>query len=79
VLLRPSPSECFFSDGRTLVENFGFQPTLQAVEAVNTLLEATPGTPSYMIGISENKITRVPLMDAVEMVRFCRPQSFEQV
>ncbi|KAF9790704.1 phosphofructokinase domain-containing protein [Thelephora terrestris] len=44
-------------------------PTLQAVEAVNTLLEATPGTPSYMIGISENKITRVPLMDAVEMTR----------
>jgi len=38
------------------------------VEAVNTLLEANPDTPSYMIGISENKITRVPLMEAVEMV-----------
>lgn len=39
------------------------------MEAVNTLLEANPDTPSYMIGISENKITRVPLMEAVEMVR----------
>lgn len=33
------------------------------------LLESTPETPSYMIGIQENKITRVPLMEAVEMVR----------
>ena len=41
---------------------------MQAVEAVNTLLEAKPDTPSYMIGISENKITRVPLMEAVDMV-----------
>ena len=41
---------------------------MQAVEAVNTLLKAGPDTPSYMIGISENKITRVPLMEAVEMV-----------
>ena len=40
------------------------------MEAVNTLLEAGPDTPSYMIGISENKITRVPLMEAVEMVLF---------
>lgn len=46
------------------------QPTLQGVEAVNALLEATPDTPSYMIGVRENKITRVPLMDAVAMVRF---------
>ncbi|OBZ72450.1 ATP-dependent 6-phosphofructokinase [Grifola frondosa] len=44
-------------------------PTLQGVEAVNALLEATPDTPSYMIGIRENKITRVPLMEAVEMTR----------
>ncbi|ELU40749.1 6-phosphofructokinase alpha subunit [Rhizoctonia solani AG-1 IA] len=41
-------------------------PTLQGVEAVNALLEATPETPSYMIGISENQITRKPLMEAVE-------------
>lgn len=44
------------------------KPTLQGVEAVSVLLEATPETPSYMIGIKENKITRVPLMEAVEMV-----------
>lgn len=40
-------------------------PTVQGVEAVETLLSATPTTPSYMIGISENKITRVPLLEAV--------------
>ncbi|KAG6900685.1 hypothetical protein C0993_004995 [Termitomyces sp. T159_Od127] len=44
-------------------------PTLQGVEAVSVLLEATPETPSYMIGIKENKIMRVPLMEAVEMTR----------
>ena len=43
-------------------------PTLQGVEAVNALLESTPETPSYMIGVRENKITRVPLVDAVAMV-----------
>ncbi|KDQ15963.1 hypothetical protein BOTBODRAFT_31417 [Botryobasidium botryosum FD-172 SS1] len=40
-------------------------PTLQGVEAVDALLEANPNTPSYMIGINENKIVRVPLVDAV--------------
>jgi 6-phosphofructokinase 1 len=49
------------------------QPTLQGVEAVNALLQATPETPSYMIGLSENKVTRVPLMDAVAMVRISIP------
>ncbi|KAH9945161.1 6-phosphofructokinase [Epithele typhae] len=44
-------------------------PTLQGVEAVEALLEATPDTPSYMIGVRENKITRVPLMEAVKMTR----------
>jgi 6-phosphofructokinase 1 len=44
-------------------------PTLQGVEAVEALLEAQPGTPTYMIGLQENKITRVPLLDAVEMTR----------
>jgi len=46
------------------------QPTLQGVEAVEAILESTPGTPSYMIGIQENKIIRVPLMEAVEKVHF---------
>ncbi|KAG9225066.1 hypothetical protein CCMSSC00406_0008770 [Pleurotus cornucopiae] len=44
-------------------------PTLQGVEAVDALLESTPDTPSYMIGIQENKITRVPLMEAVAMTK----------
>jgi 6-phosphofructokinase 1 len=45
------------------------QPTLQGVEAVDALLQATESTPSYMIGLHENKIVRVPLMEAVEQVR----------
>ncbi|KAH7907937.1 phosphofructokinase-domain-containing protein [Hygrophoropsis aurantiaca] len=44
-------------------------PTLQGEEAVKALLESTPETPSYMIGVRENKITRVPLMEAVAMTR----------
>ncbi|KIK63134.1 hypothetical protein GYMLUDRAFT_84111 [Collybiopsis luxurians FD-317 M1] len=44
-------------------------PTLQGIEAVEALLEATPHSPSYMIGIQENKITRIPLMEAVAMTR----------
>jgi hypothetical protein len=43
---------------------------LQGVDAVEALLEAEPNTPTYMIGVQENKITRVPLMDAVKMVFF---------
>lgn len=45
------------------------QPTLQAIEAIDVLLEATPTTPSYMIGMQENKVKRVPLKEAVELVR----------
>lgn len=43
--------------------------TLQGVEAVNAVLEANPETPSYVIGVSENKITRIPLMHAVEQTQ----------
>jgi len=42
---------------------------LQGVEAVNALIESTETTPSYMIGIQENKITRIPLVEAVKQVR----------
>lgn len=52
------------------MSDFFLQPTLQGVEAVEAILEAKPGTPSYMIGIQENKIIRVPLMEAVEKVGF---------
>ncbi|KAE9407703.1 6-phosphofructokinase [Gymnopus androsaceus JB14] len=44
-------------------------PTMQGIEAVDALLEATHNDPSYMIGIQENKIIRVPLMEAVAMTR----------
>ncbi|KAJ7593050.1 phosphofructokinase domain-containing protein [Mycena floridula] len=44
-------------------------PTLQGVEAVNALMEANPETPSYMIGVQENKVIRVPLMEAVAMTQ----------
>ena len=39
--------------------------TLQGVEAVDAVLDATPETPTPFIAINENKITRKPLMQAV--------------
>ncbi|KAJ7104197.1 phosphofructokinase domain-containing protein [Mycena belliarum] len=44
-------------------------PTLQGMKAVEALLAANPETPSYMIGVQENKITMVPLMEAVAMTK----------
>ena len=38
------------------------------MQAVQVLLEAKPDSPSYMIGIQENKITKVPLLEAVAQV-----------
>ncbi|KAI4148919.1 MAG: hypothetical protein LQ340_004872 [Diploschistes diacapsis] len=40
--------------------------TLQGVEAVIAVLEATPETPTPVIAIIENKIVRKPLVEAVE-------------
>ena len=40
--------------------------TLQGVEAVNAVLDATPETITPFIAINENKITRKPLVQAVE-------------
>jgi len=42
--------------------------TLQGVEAVEAVLESTPETPSAVIAINENKITRKPLVEAVKLV-----------
>lgn len=39
--------------------------TLQGVEAVKAVLEATPETETPFIAINENKIVRKPLMQAV--------------
>ncbi|KAI9826143.1 MAG: 6-phosphofructokinase, alpha subunit [Thelocarpon impressellum] len=43
--------------------------TLQGVEAVNAVLDATPETPTPIIAITENKITRKPLVEAVRLTR----------
>ncbi|KAI8983635.1 6-phosphofructokinase [Pilobolus umbonatus] len=41
--------------------------TIQAIEAVNAVLESTPDTPSPMIGITDNKVTHFPLIKAVKL------------
>ncbi|KAJ1564548.1 6-phosphofructokinase, alpha subunit [Nowakowskiella sp. JEL0078] len=41
--------------------------TVQGVEAVEAVLRSTPDTPPPMIGMSQNKITNVPLMEAVKL------------
>ncbi|KAF2644827.1 6-phosphofructokinase [Massarina eburnea CBS 473.64] len=43
--------------------------TLQGVEAVKAVLEATPETPSPVICIVENKIVRRPLLEAVAQTK----------
>ncbi|KAK4982062.1 6-phosphofructokinase, alpha subunit, partial [Elasticomyces elasticus] len=43
--------------------------TLQGVEAVKAVLEATPDTPSPVIAIVENKIVRKDLMEAVRLTK----------
>ncbi|EHY52258.1 6-phosphofructokinase, alpha subunit [Exophiala dermatitidis] len=43
--------------------------TLQGVEAVNAILDATPETPTPVITIRENKIERTNLMEAVAMTK----------
>lgn len=43
--------------------------TLQGVEAVNAILESTPDTPSPLIGIEENQIVRLPLVEAVRITK----------
>ncbi len=43
--------------------------TLQGVEAVTAVLDATPETPTPVIAVIENKIVRAPLMEAVIATR----------
>lgn len=43
--------------------------TLQGVEAVEAVLDATPQTPTPVIAITENKIVRENLRDAVQATR----------
>lgn len=52
--------------GGTAVAYDRLLSTLQGVEAVKAVLEATPETETCFIAINENKIVRKPLMKAVE-------------
>ncbi|KAI0402442.1 phosphofructokinase-domain-containing protein [Xylaria palmicola] len=56
--------------------------TLQGVEAVRAVLEATPETETCFIAVTENKITRKPLMAAVretkEVATLIEAQRFDE-
>lgn len=52
--------------GGTAVAYDRMLATLQGVEAVKAVLEATPETETCFIAINENKIVRKPLMKAVQ-------------
>lgn len=52
--------------GGTAVAYDRMLATLQGVEAVRAVLEATPETKTSFIAITENKIARKPLMEAVQ-------------
>lgn len=45
--------------------NILLQSSLQGIEAIETVLTAKPDSPSYIIGLSENAITRMPMMEAI--------------
>lgn len=71
--LRPNPGRCS-EDGHALYNllmlcAFLRQASLQGCEAVEALLAAKPDTPSYIIGLAENAITRKPMMEAVEQTQ----------
>ncbi|KAL2707203.1 ATP-dependent 6-phosphofructokinase [Kluyveromyces marxianus] len=55
--------------GGTAVAYDRILATLQGVEAVNAVLESTPETPSPLIAINENKITRKSLVESVALTK----------
>ncbi|KAF3939668.1 6-phosphofructokinase [Dactylella cylindrospora] len=55
--------------GGTAVAYDRMLATLQGVEAVRAIVRAKPGSPSPMIAITENKITRKPLVEAVKLTK----------
>lgn len=55
--------------GGTTVAIDRFLATLQGVEAIKAVLENTPETPSPMIGIQNNRIVRIPLVEAVKTTK----------
>ncbi|KAI2632817.1 6-phosphofructokinase [Xylaria nigripes] len=68
--------------GGTAVAYDRMLATLQGVEAVKAVLEATPETETCFIAITENKIIRKPLMAAVketkEVAKLIEAQQFDQ-
>jgi 6-phosphofructokinase 1 len=68
--------------GGTAVAYDRMLATLQGVEAVKAVLEATPETPTCVIAITENKIVRKPLMQAVQdtkkVARAIERQDFDE-
>ena len=68
--------------GGTAVAYDRMLATLQGVEAVKAVLEATPETPTCVIAINENKIVRKPLMEAVQdtkkVAKAIERQDFDQ-
>ncbi|KAI0173603.1 6-phosphofructokinase [Hypoxylon sp. FL1284] len=68
--------------GGTAVAYDRMLATLQGVEAVKAVLEATPETETCFIAITENKIVRKPLMAAVketkQVAKAIEAQDFEQ-
>ncbi|EMR65129.1 hypothetical protein MGN70_013449 [Eutypa lata] len=68
--------------GGTAVAYDRMLATLQGVEAVKAVLEATPETETCFIAVTENKITRKPLMSAVreskEVAALIDDQKFDE-
>ncbi|RYP65747.1 hypothetical protein DL770_008927 [Monosporascus sp. CRB-9-2] len=68
--------------GGTAVAYDRMLATLQGVEAVKAVLEATPDTETCFIAVTENKITRKPLMEAVretkEVAKLIDEQKFDK-
>ncbi|KAI1766801.1 6-phosphofructokinase [Hypoxylon sp. FL1150] len=68
--------------GGTAVAYDRMLATLQGVEAVKAVLEATPATETCFIAITENKIVRKPLMAAVketkQVAKAIEAQDFDQ-
>lgn len=68
--------------GGTAVAYDRMLATLQGVEAVKAVLEATPDTKTCVIAINENKIVRKPLMEAVldtkKVAKAIERQAFEE-
>lgn len=55
--------------GGTAVAHDRWLATLQGVDAVKAILNMTPETPSPLIGILENKVIRMPLVESVKLTK----------